>query len=190
MGDINFVSMLKPKTTTIRLSQFVHHRWTVPIIAELHASDGSKFVTLVNRLKLSKDSLSRTLEVLIEQGWVMRNPGYGHPLRPEYLLTPTGMLLGDACLRLVKRLREQNLEDIALRKWSLPVVFALAQGTVRFSEILQVFPGITTRAVALALKDLQAAGLVEETAPGYSLSATGQELRPYLEVLAEALEAG
>ena len=47
-----------------------------------------------------------------------------------------------------------------LRKWSLPVLAALRQ-PARFSELRASVPGVTPRALALALKDLQAAELVE-----------------------------
>lgn len=187
MEDANFAAMLSPTAPATALSRFVHYRWTLPIIAELHATDGAKFITLVNRLGLSKDSLSRTLEALAQQGWVMRNPGYGHPLRPEYILTPAGMLLGDPCYRLMQVLQSYRLEDTALRKWSLPILLVLGQGATRFSDILSAFPGITTRAVTLALKDLQGSGLVQETGAGYGLTALGEQLQGPLEALALAL---
>ena len=65
-----------------KIGRFValfHHRWAVPVLAELHrGAGGAKFVTLVNRLGIGRDSLRRTLAALIERGWVMPNPGHGH----------------------------------------------------------------------------------------------------------------
>jgi DNA-binding HxlR family transcriptional regulator len=52
----------------------------------LYTGQGERFVTLVNRLGASKDAVSATLAQLIDDGVVQRNPGYGHPLRPEYLV--------------------------------------------------------------------------------------------------------
>ena len=69
------------------LTKLVHHRWNIAIVAELHRSNGAKFVTLANRLELGHSTLKRCLNALIDLGLVRRNPGYGHPLRPEYLLT-------------------------------------------------------------------------------------------------------
>ena len=71
-----------------RLAQLFHHRWAVPVLAELHRTSGSRFVTLHRRLGIGRESLRRTLASLAEQDLVARNPGYGHPLRPEYVLTP------------------------------------------------------------------------------------------------------
>ncbi|MER3555280.1 MAG: hypothetical protein C4331_13300 [Meiothermus sp.] len=145
--------------STAPLVRLCHHRWAIPILAELHRTDGAKFVTLVNRLGLSRDALSRTLETLMVQGWVVKNPGYGHPLRPEYVLTPAGMLLGDGALGVFRVLQESGLEEPGLRKWTLPVIYALACGAERFSELLSL-EGITGRALTLTLKDLEDSGLV------------------------------
>jgi DNA-binding HxlR family transcriptional regulator len=144
-----------------RLIVLSHHRWSVPVLAELERSSGCKFVTLVRRLGVSRDSLRHTLEALIENGWVLRNPGYGHPLRPEYVLTPQGAELAPACRRLLRVLRRLGVEETGLRKWTLPVILSLGRGPGRFSDLLGLLPGVTSRALAIALKALQAERLVE-----------------------------
>jgi len=45
----------------------------------------------------------------------------------------------------------------------MPVVYALGGGPRRFSELRRSLAGVSPRALALALKDLQGAGLVERT---------------------------
>ena len=52
--------------------------------------DNEGFAVIERRFNLSRNSLTRTLSYLREQGWVMPNPGHGHPLRPEYILTESG----------------------------------------------------------------------------------------------------
>ena len=167
-----------------RLAALFHHRWAVPVLAELHRSSGGKFVTLVRHLGMSRDSLRRTLNALIESGWVMRNPGHGHPLRPEYILTPAGARIAPWSARLMRVLRTLGIEDVALRKWSMPVAFGLLGGRERFSGLRQLLPGATARALIIALKDLQAAGLVDRIvsneyppATYYQLTARGRKLR-------------
>jgi DNA-binding HxlR family transcriptional regulator len=145
-------------TTAIRL---FHHRWAVPVLAELRRERGSRFVTLANRIGVTRDSLRRTLTALIKDGLVERNPGYGHPLRPEYVLTEEGARVGAVCDRLLTAL--DGLEGVALRKWSMPVVRALSDEPRRFSELRAGLPSVSARALALALKNLQAAELVERT---------------------------
>jgi DNA-binding HxlR family transcriptional regulator len=135
-----------------------HHRWAAPVLAELERQKGSRFATLVGILGLGRESLRRTLDALIALGLVERNPGYGHPLRPEYVLTAAGAEAAARCRRLLDALGDDR--DLALRKWSLPVLVALERAG-RFSELRDALPGVTPRALALTLKDLQAAGLVE-----------------------------
>jgi DNA-binding HxlR family transcriptional regulator len=142
------------------LVKLVHYRWALPILSELHRNDGCKFVTLVERLKLSKDALSRTLNALIEQDLVMRNPGYGHPLRPEYILSAKGNQIGQAVFELMQTLERLEVTDIALKKWSLPIILVL-QDQPRFTDILKQLPGLTTRALALGLGQLSQAKLLE-----------------------------
>ena len=172
------------------LARLLHHRWSLPVLAELGRERGARFVLLVNRLGVGRETLAQTLESLIELGLVRRNPGYGHPLRPEYLLTERGARLAPRCAALLRALAETGATDVALRKWSLPVLLALDGGR-RFSELRAALPGITSRALALALKDLVAAGLVERTIvdgfpPGtaYTSTEAGQPFRNLTQGLA------
>jgi len=143
-----------------------HHRWSAPVLAELGRTGGARFVVLANRLGVGRASLQRTLAALVELGLVRRNPGYGHPLRPEYLLTPQGEAAASRCERLLAAADEKA--GVLLRKWSLPVLAALRDAK-RFSELRTALPGVSARALALALKDLERAALVtrrvEETYP-------------------------
>jgi DNA-binding HxlR family transcriptional regulator len=108
-------------------------------------------------------------------------------LRPEYVLTTSGETLAHACGPLVDRLRDNELEEVGLKKWSMPVVFALATGPRRFSELRERLEGISPRALTLALKDLEAAGLVDRRvtddyppATVYRLTKAGRPLAPLL----------
>jgi DNA-binding HxlR family transcriptional regulator len=146
----------------LRAAALFHHRWSAPILAEMHREGGAtRFVVLLNRLGISRDVLSRTLRALIRQGWVRRNPGYGHPLRPEYLLTKSGARLAPECAALISELERQDQLNTALHKWSLPILLATVATGGRFSELKAVLTGITARALVLSLKELHAAGLVE-----------------------------
>ncbi len=170
------------------LINLVHHRWALPILCELHRNDGCKFVTLVTRLNLSKDALSRTLNALTQQDLVMRNPGYGHPLRPEYILTAKGQQIGQAVFELMQTLEQLEITEIALKKWSLPIVLVL-QDQPRFTDILEQLPGLTTRALALGLGMLGQAELLEPfegiggSRKSYRLNLYGQELAAKIKAL-------
>jgi DNA-binding HxlR family transcriptional regulator len=174
------------------LLELVHNRWGLPILAQLHRSEGCKFVTLHNRLHLSKDSLSRTLSALLEQNLVMRNPGYGHPLRPEYILTGAGEQIGGQAFELMANLERLGVTDVALRKWSLPILLVL-QDDPRFTDLLERLPGLTSRALVLGLDQLAQAELLEvfrnltDSRNSYRLNASGQQLASSVQLLAETL---
>jgi DNA-binding HxlR family transcriptional regulator len=143
-----------------RLAELSHHRWTLPVLAEIERTKGSRFATLTGRLGVSGESLRRTLAWLIEAGLVARNPGHGHPLRPEYVFTGRGARLGPGAAGLIEALH--GYEDVALKKWSLPVLAELNEPR-RFSGLRAALPDATPRALTLALKELRAAKLVTRT---------------------------
>jgi DNA-binding HxlR family transcriptional regulator len=146
-----------------KLIRLCHHRWAIPILAELHRARGSRFAAIANRLGINRDSLTKTLQDLILDGLVQRNPGYGHPLRPEYILTARGKRIGPTCWEIVQFLAKYRLQNVGFQKWSLPVLAALDDDHDRFAEIKSALNGITSRALTLTLKKLQSAGLIERT---------------------------
>jgi DNA-binding HxlR family transcriptional regulator len=169
------------------ITALFHYRWAAPVLAELYRSSGSRFVTLASKLGLGRESLRRTLAALMAAELVMKNPGYGHPLRPEYVLTERGRAIAPACARLLAALDRLDANDVGLKKWSMPAVLALAEGECRYSELRKRLPAVTPRALTLALKDLAAAGLVERRVTGDYPPATVYRLRRRARPLARIL---
>ena len=179
---------------SVALRDLFHRRWAMPALALLSRLRGAKFVTLHRELGASVGSMRQAVDSLIEAGWVMKNPGYGHPLRPEYILTDRGQNVGDCCRDLWASLSSLSACEVALAKWSMPVVFALSDRELRFGEIRALCPAVTDRALTQSLKTLAATGLVErsveDTYPptvSYRVSADARRLLPHLESLTEAL---
>lgn len=143
-----------------RFITLFHRRWAVPILTELEASRGAKFITLASRLGVGRDTLTATLADLVAMGWVIPNPGYGHPMRPEYVLTAEGKRLAPCSGRLLKTVRRLAIEPLAFRKWTMPVTYVLGREPHRFSELRGELPAITPRALTLSLKDMQRTELV------------------------------
>src|SRR3954467_10707338 len=116
--------------STVSLIALFHHRWAPPALALLDDREGARFVELQRKLEVGRESLRRALDALIELGYVRRNTGYGHPLRPEYVITPAGRDLADGARRASTAATRETL----LRKWSVPVLAELSDGR-RFSEL-------------------------------------------------------
>lgn len=170
-----------------RLVDLFHHRWTVPLLGELHRTAGAKMVALVHRLGVSRGALRQTLDAAMRRGWVVRNPGYGHPLRPEFILTKSGADIARECLELAGLIKSRKLEGVILRKWSAAVLHAVAGGRSRFSELRAALPGISDRALALTLKQLHAARLlrrhVRDAFPPATEYVSTAAARPLVQIL-------
>jgi DNA-binding HxlR family transcriptional regulator len=182
---------------TAWLTLLMKRSWSLAVLVELARGDvhpgGARFVTLVNRLKVPRHSLSQTLAHFIQHDWVMHNPGYGHPLRPEYLLAEDGHAIAPACTRVLQMSRRRPWQAVALRKWSLPIVLALKPGSLRFGQVKSELDGITARALTMALKDLMSSGVIKRTtlatfppATRYELTARGRRLGSELKRLVDA----
>ncbi len=159
-------------------------RWALPIVGLLHTQQGSRFATLCYRLDGNPGAVRQSIDHLIAAGLVVPNPGYGHPLRPEYILTPRGAALGPACSAATSVLRRLRVLDVGLRRWSLPLVAALArEPEARFTPLLRAMGDATPRAASICLRNLTDAGLVQRSVldasppvPIYALTHTGREL--------------
>jgi DNA-binding HxlR family transcriptional regulator len=179
-----------------RFIALFHRRWAVPVLVELERGRGAKFITLANRLGVGRDTLRATLEDLVSMGLVARNPGHGHPMRPEYLLTAAGSHLAPSSGRLLATVRRLDIEPLALRKWTLPVTLVIGHDEWRFSELRDELPGITPRALTLSLKDMGACRLIRRDVdddyppvPRYRLLRRAQPLLDTLEPMARIVAA-
>jgi DNA-binding HxlR family transcriptional regulator len=151
-----------------------HRRWVVPVLAFMGGQDGggTRFVVLRHELGVSRNALKDSLGHAIERAWVEPNPGYGHPLRPEYRLTERGRALAGACADLLVEADRLGVMETVLRKWSVPVLAATGGEVAgrRFGGIrrrlVEGETRVTDRALSMALADLIGDGLVERRVLG------------------------
>jgi DNA-binding HxlR family transcriptional regulator len=181
------------RTDAGRLAGLFHHAWSAPLLAELLATGGSKVVTLSHRLAAPRDSVRRTLEALAARGLARRNPGYGHPMRPEWVLTAAGARLAPACAAFLRGARGVRADGLSRRKWAVPVLLGLLRGTRRFSGLGAALPRVTARALAATLKEMEASGVVErrvlEGRPPRVLYGVAASVRPLARAVYELAAA-
>lgn len=163
------------------LNALSRHRWAVPVLAHMAARGGGRFAEMANGIGAPRDSLRRTLDALSAEGWIMRNPGHGHPLRPEYVLTEAGTPIGTACQQIEAAQADAQMPAQAISRWSLPLLRVIDGGEARFNRLERAMDGATPRAVAASLKTLIRHGLVAREvtasfppASAYRLTARGR----------------
>jgi DNA-binding HxlR family transcriptional regulator len=142
------------------LLQLGSHRWLVPLLVDLAAHRGARYVELLHRLGLSRDSLTRTLNAAAAQGWVQRNPGHGHPLRPEYILTEAGKAAAARAAMIADAQGAIGLPPGGTTRWSLPLVAGIGAGHDRFNALSRLLAPATPRALSQGLAALSEQGLV------------------------------
>lgn len=161
----------------------LQRRWALPVLDLLHATKGSKFITLCHRLNAHQSAVRDALDHLIGLGLVSPNPGHGHPLRPEYILSARGELLAPPVAMLNQRLNVLCLPELGLRRWTLPVLGTVGDlHRARFGDLTQRLP-ITPRALSQTLKDLTGAQLIDRVIvedypprPAYLLASRAVEI--------------
>ncbi len=159
------------------------HRWMAAVLADLAAQRGGRFIVLLNRLALPRDTLARTLDAAQVLGWVMRNPGHGHPLRPEYILTDEGARIAEIAARQLSAQAQVGLMPGALTRWGLPILYSLDAGFERFNDVSRALAPATPRALSqgfrtLATHDLITRALIDDYPPIslYRLTENGRVL--------------
>lgn len=146
-----------------QLVNLARRRWAIPVVAMLFTHRGCRFAPLWRGLRAAPGAIRQTLDWLIERGLVARATGYGHPLRPEYVLTEAGEEIGPWAVRVEHFVEAAGAPECLRDVWSLPLLALLARADRRFSELAARLPGITDRALSIALRDLERAGLVRRS---------------------------
>lgn len=128
--------------------------WAVPVLAALHDGVPGRQAPLLVATGASRTAFSQSMEHLLSLGLLERNPGHGHPLRPEFRLTQRG----EGAAALAGKIRTVSAEEdqrILRRSWTLPVLVAVHQPS-HFNDIQRGLQTITDRALSQALKALEA----------------------------------
>ena len=89
----------------------------------------------------------------VKIGLIERNPGYGHPLRPEFRLTPEGEKAG-AIASSILSLSDAKKHDALRRAWTVPVLASLHKAS-HFNDIRRNLFTITDRALSQSLKGME-----------------------------------
>lgn len=135
--------------------------WAVPILSSLHAGVAGRQAPLIAATGASRTAFAQSMDHLIKIGLLERNPGYGHPLRPEFRLTQFG-LKAAAIANKVQRVTSDEDHDLLRKSWTLPVLTSL-QAPSHFNDIKRNLQTITDRALSQSLKSMEARNWVSRS---------------------------
>ncbi|MDA5557195.1 winged helix-turn-helix transcriptional regulator [Shimia sp. MMG029] len=136
------------------LVKLTSRAWALDILAHLHRGVPGRQATLLAATGAGRTAFGASLQHLMALGLVARNPGHGHPLRPEFILTAEGKAAAakaDAILRAA----EVSAAGLLRKSWTVPVL-ALAARPQRFSGFKAGLGAITDRALSTSLQRLEA----------------------------------
>jgi len=127
--------------------------WALPILSSLHEGVAGRQAALLAATGASRTAFAQSLDHLIKIGLLERNPGHGHPLRPEFRLTPLGIAAA-ALANKIHSTSKKGDQDLLRRSWTVPVLTALHKPS-HFNEIKRDLPTITDRALSQSLKAME-----------------------------------
>ena len=136
------------------LVKLTSRAWSLNILALLHRGVPGRQAPLLTATSASRTSFAASLEHLVQLELLERNPGHGHPLRPEFRLTPKGIEAAAIADRIVKAVPDDSEFALLRRSWTVPIL-ALTETPRRFSVIRSELGAITDRALSKSLVQLE-----------------------------------
>lgn len=129
--------------------------WSLNILALMHAGVPGRQAPLLSASGASRTAFTKSLVNLIDLGLLERNPGHGHPLRPEYRLTLKGAELAIVASKIAEAVPKNTEFALLRRAWTVPVL-VVSRRPRHFTEIKNDLMPITDRALSQSLQQLQA----------------------------------
>ena len=156
--------------------------WSLKALALMHAGVPGRQAPLLAASGASRTTFAHSLRHLEELGLLERNPGHGHPLRPEFRLTAKGRGIAPIANRIEAAVRDETDAMLLRKMWTVPVL-AVANRPKLFTEIKRDLVPITDRALSNSLHDLQNLHWIER-----SVDAALRPPRPYYQVANEGAQ--
>ncbi len=127
--------------------------WALPILAGLHDGVPGRQAPLLTATGASRTAFAQSMDHLIGIGLLERNPGHGHPLRPEFRLTKQGAGVAELASRIQHLSGDEN-QDLLRRSWTVPVLTVLHRPS-QFTEIKRRLLTISDRALSQSLQSME-----------------------------------
>lgn len=156
------IKLLHESDVLREVTSVCHYRWSLRLLVALGRGEANRFCVFERRLGINPQSLSKHLAHLIQLGWVEKNEGYGHPLRPDYILTARGRMVATAAIPCWELIERKRLEEVMKAKWSIPAMTGLALHPHSFVSLRSALR-TTSRSLSGVLANLERHGMLIRT---------------------------
>ncbi|WP_420410816.1 winged helix-turn-helix transcriptional regulator [Roseibium sp.] len=128
--------------------------WSLKILSLLHSGVPGRQAALIAATGASRTSFASSLAHLGQLGLLEKNPGHGHPLRPEFRLTKKGIEAAAMAHRILEAVPDDTAVHLLRRSWVVPIL-AVTGTPQRFSNIRSGLAPVTDRALSQTLSILE-----------------------------------
>lgn len=134
----------------MHLVKLCSRSWALTTLGLMAGGVSGRVSPLAAAAGCGRTSMSASVEHLVGLGLLEKNPGYGHPLRPEYRLTSRGQAVAEWALELESIIKSDREKALLRNKWSLPLISCIPD-EVRYSDIRRQLVPVTDRALSSSL---------------------------------------
>ena len=127
--------------------------WALSVLSSLHTGVAARQAPLLAVTGASRTAFAQSMEHLISLDLLERNPGYGHPLRPEFRLTEQGVIAASIANKIYCATEERD-QDLLRRSWTLPVLTAI-HAPNSFNQIKRSLVSVSDRALSQSLQAME-----------------------------------
>ena len=128
--------------------------WSLKILALMHEGVPGKQTALLAASKASRTAFGASLKHLVDLRLLERNPGHGHPLRPEFRLTSLGAQAAKTASNIIAAVPQPAETKILRKSWTVPIL-AVTKHPRRFGDLKSDLSSITDRALSQSLTLLE-----------------------------------
>jgi len=132
------------------LVKITSRAWSLKILALMHKGAPGRQAPLLSAAEACRTSFAASLKHLVELQLLERNPGYGHPLRPEFRLTVEGTQAAKVASEIIDAVPRPVETKILRKSWTVPIL-AVTESPRHFIEIKSDLSSITDRALSQSL---------------------------------------
>lgn len=138
-----------------QLVKLTSRAWSLSILAQLHRGTPGRQAPLIAATGASRAAFAQSLRHLFDLKLLEKNPGHGHPLRPEFRLTEQGKAFAAMADSITRAVPRPEGRALIRRSWTVPILTTL-QAPQNFTTIRNELAPITDRALSQSLQRLEA----------------------------------